>query len=144
MPFVPVSPGPVTQETLEEMLEQFHVEYEERWGQRFDELGVQGATYRVELVVPADKVAYPAPGVAGGREAEVAEKIELRHLSADGEPLPANVYARSTLREGHRIVGPAVVREPLSTTIICPGQVAEIGALGEIIIEALSGAEDNA
>jgi N-methylhydantoinase A len=107
-------------------------------------LAVQGATYRLELVVPAEKVAYPAPGASDEREASPSDEIELRHLAADGRPLRAKVYDRATLRQGHRIVGPAVVREPLSTTVVLEDQVASIGAVGEIIIESLAGVEDNA
>jgi len=144
MPFVPVLDGPVTEQTVAAMLERFHAEYEERWGQRFDALGVQAATYRVELVVPADKVDYPEPGTTGERDAPVAAEIELRHFAPDGAALPAKVYERATLRQGHRLVGPAIVREPLCTTIVCPGQIAEIGALGEIVIEALASTEEKA
>jgi hypothetical protein len=28
-----------------------------------------------------------------------------------------------------------VIREPLSTTLVCPGQVAQVGRFGEIVIE---------
>jgi N-methylhydantoinase A len=36
---------------------------------------------------------------------------------------------------GAIVRGPAVIREALSTTFVMPGQVAEIGRLGEIVIE---------
>jgi hypothetical protein len=36
---------------------------------------------------------------------------------------------------GAVVAGPAVIREPLSTTFVMPGQAAEIGRFGEIVIE---------
>ena len=34
-------------------------------------------------------------------------------------------YERETLPPGSRVDGPAIIREPLSTTFVCPGQVAD-------------------
>jgi len=33
-------------------------------------------------------------------------------------------------------LGPAVIREGLATTFVVPGQTVEVGALGELVIEA--------
>jgi N-methylhydantoinase A len=140
MPFVEVPTGTITAETVEGMVERFHVEYERRWGLRFD-LRVQGATYRVDLVVPADKVTYPEPDTIATAEATPDSTTELRHFAIDGGLLEAGVHQRGNLRRGHRVTGPAVIREPLSTALVCPGQVATIGPIGEIIIEAVDGEE---
>ena len=40
------------------MIERFHDAYERRYGNRFPDVPVQGVSYRVELVVPVDKVTY--------------------------------------------------------------------------------------
>jgi N-methylhydantoinase A len=142
MPFVEVPDGPITEASVAEMVERFHVEYEERWGQRFDVLPVQGSTYRVQFVVPADKVEYPAPPPAEGDPVPAAT-TELRHFAEDAAPLPARIYRRETLGRGQRVIGPAVIRESLSTTLICPGQVGTIGPFGEIVIEGAGEREDD-
>ncbi len=59
-PFVEVPEGPITEETIPELVERFHAEYERRFGNRFPYVPVQGVSYRVELVVPAEKVDYVA------------------------------------------------------------------------------------
>jgi N-methylhydantoinase A len=133
-PFVEIPDGPITEATIPELVERFHAEYERRFGNRFPGLPVQGVTYRVQLVVPADKVEY-APATAGSAGVPRPRRtIELRHLG-DG-PLAAEEYARDELVRGARIAGPAIVREPLSTTLVCPGQTAAVGPLGELVIEA--------
>ena len=57
-PLVEVPEGPITEATVQQMIERFHDEYERRNGNRFPVVPVQGVTYRVELVVPVDKVEY--------------------------------------------------------------------------------------
>ncbi len=132
-PFVEVPEGPITEATVPLLVERFHDVYERRYGNRFPAIPVQGVSYRVELIVPADKVEYRARD--GGPATPVAPErtLELRHLA--DEPLAAAEYARERLPVGSRVAGPAVIREPLSTTLVCPGQVAEVGRLGEIVIE---------
>ena len=96
-PFVPVPPGPITADSIEQLIEQFHVEYSARFGHRFDHLPVQGVTYRVELVVPAEKVDYPELP-AGAEHPRPSGSTTLRHLS--DAPLEAGVYQRDELGAG--------------------------------------------
>jgi N-methylhydantoinase A len=46
----------------------------------------------------------------------------------------AGRYTREALPVGTRVRGPAVIREPLSTTLVGPGQVGRVGRFGEIVI----------
>jgi N-methylhydantoinase A/oxoprolinase/acetone carboxylase beta subunit len=89
-------------------------------------------SYRVELRVPSEKVEF-AERETGGK-AVPTRSVELRHFG-DG-PLEAAEYERDALPAGARIVGPAVIREGLATTLVVPGQAAEVGRLGELRIEA--------
>ena len=95
---------------------------------------MQGVTYRVQARVPIDKVAYQAldhrsngGGPTAGRE------IKLRWIY--GEEVIAREYDRASLHAGDKIEGPAIIREELSTTQVCPGQSARVGEYGELIIE---------
>ncbi|HEY7623236.1 MAG TPA: hydantoinase/oxoprolinase family protein, partial [Solirubrobacteraceae bacterium] len=117
-PFVEVGDGPVTAETMPALIEAFHDAYERRYGNRFPYVPVQGVTYRVELVVGADKLEYGA--VATAPDPQPIGTVELRHLEA--EPLHAAAYQREALGLGAAVRGPAIIREPLSTTVVMPGQ----------------------
>lgn len=132
-PFVPVPAGPVTAETIEQMIANFHDAYAERNGNRFEAIPVQGVTYRLRAVVPTDKVAYAELDERGDAPLRPAGTSVLRFV-ADAEEL-AQVYAREDLRAGDEIRGPAIVREALSTTYITQNQVGRVGRLGEISIE---------
>jgi N-methylhydantoinase A len=132
-PFVDVGEEPITAETMPALVERFHDAYERRYGNRFPYVPVQGVTYRVQLVVPADKIEHEARPDGDGAAPVAARTIELRHLA--DEPLAAGEYERERLGVGASVHGPAVIREALSTTFVMPGQVAEIGRFGEIVIE---------
>jgi N-methylhydantoinase A len=129
-PFIGVPVGPVTGETVEGMIEAFNEEYARRYGNIFP-IPVQGVTYRVELVVEADKVEYVA-AEPGGDAPPPNRTVELRHYG--DEPLQAGEYTRSELPTGAAVSGPAIIREGLSTTFVCPGQVATVGPFGELVI----------
>jgi N-methylhydantoinase A len=132
-PLVEVPDGPITPDSIPELIERFHAEYERRYGNRFPYMPVQGVTYRVELVVPSEKIAYEPHEADGVVDVEPERTVELRYV-ADGVLL-AREYAREALPVAARVRGPAIVREALSTTYVCPGQVATIGRLGEIVVE---------
>jgi S-(hydroxymethyl)glutathione dehydrogenase/alcohol dehydrogenase len=74
-----------------------------------------------------------ARGGDGGPAPPPTRTIALRHLA--DEPLDAAEHDRERLPVGAIVEGPAVIREALSTTFVMPGQIAEIGSFGEIVIE---------
>ncbi len=131
-PFVQVPDGPID---IADLVERFHETYERRYGNRFSSIPVQGVSYRVELRVPSEKVEFTPLGAGsdGGSHLE-GRPIELRYLA--DEPIEATEYERGSLPAGARLSGPAVIREGLATTFVVPGQTVEVGALGELVIEA--------
>jgi N-methylhydantoinase A len=132
-PFIEVPAGTIDAQAIETMIESFHVAYEQRTGNRFDALPVQGVTYRVQAKVPIDKVAYQPIDRRNGGAPAAGREITLRYIY--GDEVAAREYDRAELQYGDVIEGPAIIREELSTTQVCPGQAASIGRYGEIVIE---------
>jgi N-methylhydantoinase A len=132
-PFVQVADGPID---IADLVERFHESYERRYGNRFPYIPVQGVSYRVELRVPSEKVEFTPQGVESDSDSHTGRHrtIELRHFAE--EPVETAEYDRSALPVGARLSGPAVIREGLATTFVVPGQTVEVGALGELVIEA--------
>ncbi|MFC4949192.1 hydantoinase/oxoprolinase family protein [Pseudonocardia sp. GCM10023141] len=131
-PFVGIPEGTITADTVGQMIANFHDVYEQRTGNRFEALPVQGVTYRVEAVFPAAKVEYPTlPARESGGPTPTRE-IEIRYLT--DEPLAAAEYQRADLLAGDEIDGPAVIREPLSTTFVPPRHHVVVGTYGELRI----------
>jgi len=82
--------------------------------------------------VPAEKVDYALAAETEPFAATPEGTLTLSHVAA--EPVQAEWYSRERLTTGATVVGPAVIREQLSTTYIPPGQQAVVGRVGEIVI----------
>lgn len=132
-PFIPIPEGPITGESVAGLIDAFHNTYEERNGNRFESIPVEGVTYRVELIVPSEKVEYVPADAVDVFDAEPEGTFVLSYFA--DEPLQAEWFLREKLSVGALVQGPAVIREELSTTFIAPGQRATVGRCGEIIIE---------
>jgi N-methylhydantoinase A len=63
-----------------------------------------------------------------------AAKLRDHRLWIEGGEQDALIYDRARLRAGDRIPGPAIVVEMDSTTLVEPGHVATVDAVGNILI----------
>lgn len=61
-----------------------------------------------------------------------------RTVHFQGAPYPTAVYDRSALRPGHVVVGPAIILEGVSTTVIDPRWQAEVLSGGELLLTRLT------
>ena len=116
------------------MIGAFHDEYQSRFGNRFEGFPVEGVTYRVQLIVDSQKVAYP--GIATGDDDRgrrpTAWSSSATWTQRTGTSASTSVRIS---RAGNVVVGPAIIREPMSTTHVVAGQRATVGAYGELVIE---------
>lgn len=131
-PFVPVPNGEIDAAAIDQMIENFHVAYKARNGNRFDAIPVQGVTYRLRAVAQTDKVDYSVLPERSAAALRPVGTSVLRYVS-DAEEL-AQIYDREQLCAGDEINGPAIVREALSTTYITQNQTGVVGRYGEIVI----------
>ena len=60
--------------------------------------------------------------------------LESRRAYFDGNWLDVPVYNRDRLPAGEQIVGPAIIEQVDTTTVIDPGAVARVDALGNLVI----------
>ena len=44
------------------------------------------------------------------------------------------IYDRATLRDGHAITGPAIIEEPVSVTVLRPGQPMKVDRYGNLLV----------
>jgi N-methylhydantoinase A len=130
-PLIEAPSGRIDAAAVQAMIDTFRATYEKLNANRFDNLPVEAVTYRVQVIVPAAKVTYPA-AEPGARPEPVGETV-LRHLY--DEPTRAFEYNRDVLGVGAEIAGPAVIREEMSTTFVPAGRRATVGARREIIVE---------
>ena len=80
----------------------------------------------------------PLEHIAGG--ARVPAKSALRgrrsvYFAELGKSVLTATYARDELRTGNRIVGPALIEEHASTTVLLPGDRMRVDELGNLVVE---------
>ena len=142
---VPLPAGAITEADLPALEAAFVAAYSARYAAPF-------AGARFETVNLRVRVAGPTPdlqlaGAAG--EGEPTAKVKGRRLCwFDDGPAEAQVWDRYALRPGDRIIGPAIIEERESTTLVGPSDrvaidealnlVVTVGALqaGRVIVTA--------
>ncbi|MFH1091218.1 MAG: hydantoinase/oxoprolinase family protein [Pseudomonadota bacterium] len=134
-PFVPVPSGHLAAESIGQMISDFHTHYARMWGNSFPFMPVVAITYRTRLLLPTEKLRYK-PLARRESGAAVGVKKQLSYLPA--KEAQVMEYERVDLCFGDVIQGPAIIREPMSTTMVCLGQMARIGQYGDIQIERRS------
>ena len=112
-------------------MDAFHTQHERLYTFAERETQVEIVTLRLRAIGLVDKIALPEIAVAAGSKPEAYEQRAVR-LDGASHHVPA--YRRDALRAGHRINGPAVVDQLDSTSLVFPGQTADVDRHGNLII----------
>jgi N-methylhydantoinase A/oxoprolinase/acetone carboxylase beta subunit len=105
------------------------------WGNQFPYLPVMACSYRTSCVLPITKAEYKKlPKRKTGKPVGISKRLSYM----PEKEMRVMEYNRGDLYFGDMIRGPAIIREPMATTMVCKGQVARIGPYGEISIERRS------
>ena len=116
--------------------ERFEAEHRRRYGFELD-APIEIATLRA---VGAGAGGQPSAGAADGAvHTRAAVEVRAQPVCFDGEWLTTGVYDRERLEPGHRVEGPAIVRQQDSTTVIEPGYVGVIDGYHNIVIRNREG-----
>jgi N-methylhydantoinase A len=118
--------------TYADVVDLFETDYRRIYGLTIPDVGIEAVTWRLSAYADAPPV-EPLSTVASGH-GEVLITRPVR-FSLGAEPVETNVYRRSHLGLGQRIVGPAIVEERETTAVILPGWVATVAADGSLVAE---------
>jgi N-methylhydantoinase A len=131
-PFIPVPSGHLTEKSIEALIEAFNEGYQAMWGNKFAYLPVMACSYRTSCILPITKAEYK---VLPRREKDKPAGTPRRLSYMPEVESDVMEYEREELYCGDAITGPAIIREPMATTVVCAGQEARVGKYGEIHIE---------
>lgn len=92
----------------------------------------------LRAVALGEAPALPAAELPKGDGDPSAAKIRDHTLWMDGQEQAAAIYDRAKLRQGDRIAGPAIITEMDSTTLVETGCIANVDAVGNILINPAS------
>ena len=129
---VALEPGDVRSDGLAGLEESFNALHEQLYGFR-----MPGTASEIVNLRAVGFGAVPKPelqvGTVGGSDASAAVVAE-HEVSFDGEKALTKIYDRAKLEPGAEIVGPAIVTEFDSTTVVLPGHGAKVDANYNILI----------
>lgn len=110
--------------------EEFHRRYERAYGYR-EEQPVEVVTWHVALVRDAGRPERPPPRLRAA--APRPDGSRPAYFPETGF-VEVPVHARDSLDEGDVLEGPCLVSETTTTTVVLPGDRAEVGAGGSLLI----------
>ena len=127
----------------------FEAAYHALYGKVDDDNPVELASVRVQVSQPPPALEVARPPAAADATPKASRDI---HVAAGSGMERVAVYERTELRIGQEIVGPAVIEERESTTVIGPGDRLRVDPLGCLVVDlvihrpaaAASEAEDEA
>jgi len=128
---VPWAGAEVTDAAVEGTVAAFHALHEQLYTFSQPDTPVEIVTLRVtaEGALERPRV-LQLPKAGASADAEVGKQ----NVDFDGEMVSAPVYDRARLGAGAEIKGPAILRQLDSTTVLFPGQTAEVHAYGSLIV----------
>lgn len=121
----------------DEAVRRYEREYERVYGVSIPGIAVEVVTWRIAAYA-APPVFSPVAGTAGD---SAAEKGRRPAVFARGEPArDVPVYERAGLPVGAVVVGPAIVEQRDTTTVLRPGWRAEVASDGSLVADRVAGA----
>ncbi|MFN8187664.1 MAG: hydantoinase B/oxoprolinase family protein [Gaiellales bacterium] len=137
-----VPAGSVNGAWVEELKERFHGAHEAEYGHRF-EAPIEIINVRVVAIGLVDELrpAELEPGDGDPTRARTLERDVVFDVDGKAERHLTPFYERERLRAGDRFVGPAIVEQYDTTTVVPPGLSAEIDGHGNIVIDCASRAQ---
>ena len=116
-------------------------------GRRFDRMHEQLFTFSLDT----QRELYNLRALVQGRESSATARrlpegggdpqravYAQTNIFVDGRDHGAVIYDRSQFRHGDRIVGPAIVTEMDSTTLILPNHAGDVDGVGDILINPIN------
>jgi N-methylhydantoinase A len=122
----------IDQTALAQLIEGFHRLHEQLYTFADRDAAVEIVNLRVKALGLVDKLELPRLASADHTEPAATAARQVYFPESGFSEVP--VYARSDLLAGHVIMGPAIVDQLDTTTVIFPGQRARVDEFGHFII----------
>lgn len=118
---------------IEKMEQRFHEKHKERYGISMEDSQVFFINFRLTAMGKTESLEIREKPLQA-KSSEVALKGKREVHSGEGKK-EYRIYEREKLKPGNSLIGPAIVEEYSSTTLVKPDQEARIDGFENIIIE---------
>ena len=113
----------------------FHEIHERLYAHRLDGAEVELVALRLTAFGRLPRPAVPAAPAGGPAPPAEALKARRRVYFAEaGGWVECPIFERAGLRAGNRLAGPAIVEQMDTTTVLLPGQVADVHSTGTLVV----------
>ena len=126
-----IDPGSMTNGGLRDLEARFGTAHERLYGFKLEQ-PVELVNLRAVGTGKVDKVQFPEFSLEDRDPSKAM--VEQHRVYFDGNFEQTNIYDRNLLRAGNHVVGPAVLTQKDSTTVIHPGHVGEVDRFLNILI----------
>ena len=133
--------GSISDEALEQTIEQFERRYKERYGEEsaYREAGIELVTFRLR---GTGRIQKPAIGrAAGAANGDLASALVQRTeawVDELGERQEVPGYDFERLGPGVVVEGPAIIWTPITTLVLAPSQTAELDGYRNIVVHRVA------
>jgi N-methylhydantoinase A len=131
---VPLSAARLDAADLPSLIRDFNREHERQYGHSMDDV-VELVTLRLRAIGLLPRPSLPTidRGTLDAGAARCGQRETYQ--AGTGAFVSYPIYSRGSLLANNQIVGPAIVEEPSSTTLLHAGDVLMVGDHGELVIE---------
>ncbi len=136
---ISIPQGPLDETTLEAIWDDFHKRHHAEYGHSFPENPIEVVNLRVTGIGVMPSLPHPRFHSRGGRLEEAWLKTADTYFRVEGElkAFRTEFFERSRIPVGAIIVGPAVIFQKDSTTVLPPGSEAMVDEFGNIRIATM-------
>lgn len=131
---VPLKNGEITEQTVRETIELFHVMHEQSYTFKLVEAQTEIVNLHLTAFGHVQKTQLQKLETKGTDTAQALKETRNVYYETGGW-IETKVYNRHLLSPDMVIQGPAVVEEPTATTVIYKGQTLTVDAYGNLVIE---------
>ena len=126
--------GALTTQSVNRIIENFHTQHDIDYGYRYDGAEVELVTLRVIGAAESKILGWNRIEPADGKGPEEAIMYERETTFDEGQNLMTPRYDRNRLLGGQHIVGPALIIQQDSTSLVPPGWNATVSPFGNLMI----------
>ncbi|MEM5439394.1 hydantoinase/oxoprolinase family protein [Paraburkholderia diazotrophica] len=112
----------------------FHQAHLSQYGYAIDDVEVEIVNVRLKAIGIVPNAALMAPAKGESLESALIDSRSVYFGPAEGW-LDTRIYRRSKLPIGEAVSGPVIIEEMSSTTVVHPGQKAQLDEFGNIIVD---------
>ena len=129
----PISSGNILEKDLEDIRNEFERLHEQYYSFKLPEADIEFVNFNITAFCKVDKAEAKTIDLKGSPE-EALRCRRVVDFDEDGK-IEVPVYVRERLGTGNKIMGPAIIEEQTSVTVLYKGQKLHVDNYGNLIIE---------